>query len=116
MHSDDVAAQFGFSGALVPGVAVFGHMTYPLVELLGEDWLSRYRAHVRLRKPAYDRDELVIQHTIDGDQHTVLCHARGELLSRAAVLAVGRRGPGTDQPGWAGDGTSRDPLGQRRCR
>ena len=99
MHSDDVAAQFGFSGALVPGVAVFGHMTHPLVELLGEDWLSRYRAHVRLRKPAYDRDELVIRHTIDGDQHTVLCHARGELLAELQSSPWDAEDPAPIEPG-----------------
>jgi len=81
IHSDDVAAGFGFAGALVPGVAVFGHMTYPLVATLGEDWLCRYQANVRLRLPAYDGDELVIRHTTSGDQHTVLCHARGVLLA-----------------------------------
>lgn len=81
IHSDDVAAGFGFAGALVPGVAVFGHMTYPLVASLGEEWLSRYRANVRLRLPAYDGDELVIRHTTSGDQHTVLCHARDVLLA-----------------------------------
>ena len=83
IHSDDVAAGFGFAGGLVPGVAVFGHMTYPLVASLGEDWLCRYRANVRLRLPAYDGDELVIRHTTSGDQHTVLCHAR-RALSRGA--------------------------------
>ena len=81
IHSDDVAAQFGFGGALVPGVAVFGHMTYPLVATLGEDWLSRYQANVRLRQPAYDGDELVIRHSTSGEQHTVLCHARDQLLA-----------------------------------
>ena len=83
IHSDDVAAGFGFAGGLVPGVAVFGHMTYPLVAMLGEDWLCRYQANVRLRLPAYDGDELVIRHTRSGDQHTVLCQAR-RALSRGA--------------------------------
>lgn len=81
IHSDGVAAQFGFSGALVPGVAVFGHMTYPLVEALGEEWLSGHQANVRLRKPAYHGDELVTRHTVSGEAHTVLCHARGELIA-----------------------------------
>ena len=81
IHSDDVAAGFGFAGGLVPGVAVFGHMTYPLVAELGEDWLCRYQANVRLRLPAYDGDELVIRHAASGDQHTVLCHARELLLA-----------------------------------
>ena len=40
IHSDDVARAYGFTGALVPGVAVFGHMTYPLTRDLGLDWLE----------------------------------------------------------------------------
>ena len=90
IHSDDVAAGYGFAGALVPGVAVFGHMTYPLVERLGENWLTGYRTHVRLFKPAYDGDELDIAHAVAGDEHTVRCHARGVLLAelRSAPYAA----------------------------
>jgi len=40
IHSDEVAARFGFEGALVAGAAIFGHMTHPPVESLGTDWLS----------------------------------------------------------------------------
>ncbi len=35
MHSDDVAARYGFKGALVSGVNVFGYMTQPLVAQFG---------------------------------------------------------------------------------
>lgn len=110
IHSDDVAAGFGFAGGLVPGVAVFGHMTYPLVESLGEDWLCRYQANVRLRLPAYDGDELVIRHTTSGDQHTVLCHARELLLaelhtgpcepSDVAPIAPGAEAPERPEIHW----------------
>lgn len=106
IHSDDVAAGFGFAGALVPGVAVFGHMTYPLVASLGEDWLCRYRANVRLRLPAYDGDELVIRHTTSGDQHTVLCHARDVLL---AELHTSPRQPADVAPIPAGAEVSERP-------
>ena len=81
IHSDEVAERFGFTGALVPGVAVFGHMTYQLVEALGDAWLSGYTAYVRLHKPAYHGDELTTRHSVSGDQHTVFCHARDELLA-----------------------------------
>jgi len=60
MHSDVEAQQYGFSGALVPGVAVFGHMTYPLVKQLGESWLNDYWTSIRLAKPAYHNDHLTI--------------------------------------------------------
>ena len=81
IHGDDVAAQYGFAGGLVPGVAVFGHMTVPLVEALGEAWLTSHRAYVRLHKPAYDGEALDIEHGVDGNEHVVRCRARGVLLA-----------------------------------
>ena len=81
IHSDEVAAQFGFAGALVPGAAVFGHMTRPLVDAVGTDWLANWTADVRFLKPAYHGDVLIIRHEVVGSEHTVGCHARGVLLA-----------------------------------
>ena len=81
IHSDEVAAQFGFEGALVPGAAVFGHMTRPLLDVLGIDWLRNWQAEVRLLKPAYDGDALSIRHEAAGAEHTVRCYARDLLLA-----------------------------------
>ncbi len=61
MHSDDIARQFGFKGALVPGVTVFAHMTRPLVERFGEQWLARGIADIVLFKPAYEGDLLTVR-------------------------------------------------------
>lgn len=63
IHSDEIARKYGFRGALVPGVAVYGHLTRPLVESLGEGWLERSVSDVRFLKPAYDGDRLSIQLT-----------------------------------------------------
>lgn len=82
IHSDEVASRFGFDGALVPGAAVFGHMTHPLVEALGPDWLSGWQVSVRFLKPAYDGDAMTVTHEIAGETHTVNCHARGILLAQ----------------------------------
>ena len=81
IHSDEVAAQFGFSGALVAGAAVFGHMTRPLVEALGTDWLANWTADVRFLKPTYHGDALTIRRSVAGSEHTVRCHARRVLLA-----------------------------------
>lgn len=82
MHSDAIAQQHGFRGALVPGVAVFGHLTHPLVERFGEQWLRSSVSDVRLFKPAYDGDELEITWQEDADGHHLRCHnARAELLA-----------------------------------
>ena len=81
IHSDVVAAQFGFEGALVPGAAVFGYMTHPLVDTLGPDWLSGWQVSVRFAKPAYDGDSLDVSHHVESDTHTVQCRARDILLA-----------------------------------
>ena len=117
IHSDDVAAQFGFAGALVAGAAVFGHMTRPLVEALGTDWLSNWAVDVRFLKPAYHGDALTIRHAVAGSEHTVRCHARGVLLAEL-TSTPGKRRVGTHRHRCrCGDRrTARDPLGQRGGR
>ena len=82
IHSDDIAKKFGFKGALVPGVAVYGHLTHPLVASFGDAWLSHSINTLRLLKPAYDGDRLTLSISEAQDQHTVECHnADGELLA-----------------------------------
>lgn len=104
IHSDDVAARFGFEGALVAGAAVFGHMAYPLVQALGTAWMDSYRADVRLIKPAYHGDLLSIRHT-PGETHTVRCYARGGVLLAelrtapdASTAALGQMPAGDPKP------------------
>lgn len=60
IHSDEIARKYGFKGALVPGVAVWGHLTHPLAERFGEQWLSRSLSETRFFKPAYHGDRLII--------------------------------------------------------
>ena len=61
IHSDDIARRYGFTGALVSGVSVFGYLTHPLVAELGIDWFSNTEAEVRFLKPAYENDVLDIR-------------------------------------------------------
>jgi acyl dehydratase len=82
IHSDEIAKKFGFKGALVPGVAVYGYLTHPLVTQFGDAWLSQSVCDLRLLKPAYDGDRLALSLSVNDDQHTVHCHNDdGELLA-----------------------------------
>jgi len=87
IHSDDIARMYGFTGALVPGVAVFGHMTYPLTVELGVGWLGHSRIALRLLKPAYHGDRLSIPLTRTGDdQYLIECYnAANVLLAQLTV-------------------------------
>jgi acyl dehydratase len=83
IHSDDIARRYGFRGALVAGVAVYGHLTYPLVQRFGTRWLERSVGNVRFLKPAYDGDTLSIAlEPQDGDELRATCtNAEGTLLA-----------------------------------
>jgi len=80
IHSDEIAQKFGFEGALVPGVAVFGYMTHPLVQKLGEAWLNGSESSVRFLKPAYDQRSLTITTDTDNGSHFVRCRDDGDVL------------------------------------
>ncbi|HCA36970.1 MAG TPA: hypothetical protein DEP13_10100, partial [Gammaproteobacteria bacterium] len=53
IHSDDVAQRYGFTGALVSGVNIFGYLTQPLVRHYGAAFLERGMMDVLFLKPAY---------------------------------------------------------------
>ena len=92
MHSDEVARRYGFRGALVPGVTVFGHMTRPVLEHWGEAWLARGRAEVSFARPAYEGELLTVAATSAGDAALDLTCANeaGEELARlrAGIVAT----------------------------
>ena len=73
IHSDDIAQKYGFSGALVPGVAIYGHLTYPLVEEFGQLWLDQACNQVRLFKPTYHGDILTFTYIDGPEKQTVNC-------------------------------------------
>ena len=83
IHSDEIAKKYGFRGALVPGVAVYGHLTHPLVEKFGESWLKSSTDRLRLLKPAYHEDRLLLTLAQDSDgTQAVRCFNQdGELLA-----------------------------------
>src|SRR5262249_7224212 len=50
--------QYGFRGALVPGVTVYAYLSHPLAEAFGAAWLERGTANVRFLKPIHDGEEV----------------------------------------------------------
>ncbi len=60
IHSSEVAKQFGFAGALVGGVTVWGWATPTIIEALGEGWLDHGWAEFSFRQPAYPGDRLTV--------------------------------------------------------
>ena len=94
IHSDDIAKKYGFRGGLVPGVTVFGHMTYPLVSAFGERWLSKAVGEVRLLKPAYEGEQLTIDTQVEDDGYLVTArNDSGDLLARMTARIAERATP-----------------------
>jgi len=93
IHDDDVAQQFGFTGALVPGVELFARITTPLVAAWGQEWLSGGRVDVRFRRPVYDGEELLVE--VD-DGRLTATGPEGE------VRCVGSAGRRADSPDLTG--------------
>ena len=94
IHDDDVAQQFGFSGALVPGVELFAYLTHPFVDAWGPGFFHGGRLEARFRRPVYDGEDVVAAADPEdsGAFATSLTGPDGE------VRAVGRA--------WPADGTT----------
>jgi len=61
IHSDEVARNYGFTGGLVPGIAIYAYMTHPVVERLGLDWLQGGTISAKFIKPVYTGDMVRVQ-------------------------------------------------------
>ncbi len=87
IHSDDIAQRLGFTGALVPGVAVYGYM---MRAAANASYLADSTASVRFLKPAYHGDWLEISESDSG------CTCRNGQGTVLATLDV-RDGAGPEQ-------------------
>jgi acyl dehydratase len=100
IHDDAVARQYGFTGALVPGVTVCAYLTHSLVEAFGAAWLERGTASVKLVKPVFEGDEVLVSGRVT-DQGaegvsfalTVSTAASGDCAVGTASLPVSRPAP-----------------------
>jgi acyl dehydratase len=64
IHSDEIAAPYGFAGALVPGVGLYAYMARPAVDALGREWLERGAMSGKFIKPVYDGELVQARATI----------------------------------------------------
>lgn len=88
IHSTAVAAEYGFRGALVGGVTVYGWTVPPIVAVLGERWLADGWVDVSFRRPVYPGDEVraTVAEDGEGGHDLVLARADGD---RCLVGKVG---------------------------
>ena len=85
IHDDAVASRFGFSGALVPGTAVFGYMAHQPVARWGRDWLTRGTADCRFGHPVYQGATTTVSAHSADDVLALQVHSQGQLCGLYAV-------------------------------
>lgn len=98
IHSDEIARKFGFRGALVPGVAVYGHLAHLPVREFAETWLAHSVDNLRLIKPAYHDEQIDLSMTSADDLHTVTCHDRDGLLLANLTTSMPAQLPAPENP------------------
>ncbi len=89
IHSDEMAARFGFKGALVPGVTVFGLTSIALTKQFGPGWLEGNTVHTRFIKPAYHNEELDVFLTSSGSTSEARCTNKDATLLCTLQLQQG---------------------------
>jgi hypothetical protein len=90
IHDDEIAAQYGFRGGLVPGVTVYGYMTVPLVDYAPE-WLEHGSMKVRFLEPFYEGGAVVVQAEIADDGSVRIAAEReGGGVCATAVASTAR--------------------------
>ncbi len=98
IHSDLVAKQFGFEGALVGGVNVYAYMTHLPVSHYGVAWLERGRGECRFHKPVYDGRETRCNAQVQADGSLKMKVAMGDVscATGRAQLGAGEAPPALD--------------------
>lgn len=87
IHSDEIAQRYGFGGALVSGVNVFGYLTQPLVRSYGEEFLNSGMMDVLFLKPAYQDDLLSISSENLGQESSQRSHLTSIFNESGMLLA-----------------------------
>jgi acyl dehydratase len=87
IHEDSVARDFGFRGALVPGVTLYAWMTHPVVALLGLDWLASGTFAARFAKPVYFGEPMTVHASVTAlEEDAVTIEAR--VVNAAGVVCA----------------------------
>jgi acyl dehydratase len=101
IHSDDVARDYGFAGGLVPGIAVYGYMTHPMVRRFGDRWLNSGYMNSKFVKPVYNGDKIRIesQRTEKGENaFEIKVFNAGNSLCAVGLAGIAAEGDTPPQP------------------
>jgi len=89
IHDDSAARDYGYRGALVPGIILYGYMTDVVARSWGLDWVARGTMRSHSRRPVYEGERLTIHAAPareDADGLSVEAEIRN---AEGAVVATG---------------------------
>jgi acyl dehydratase len=95
IHDDAVAQQYGFRGGLVPGVTVYGYLTWLPASAWGRDWLESGGMSIRLARPVYAGDTVTVTSEAD-DGGCLAVTATNQLGEACATGLAWRAGAAPD--------------------
>jgi acyl dehydratase len=102
IHDDAVARQYGFKGGLVPGVTVYGFLTWAPVSTWGMAWLEAGAMSARFVKPVYDGDDVDVRvEQIDDSHIDVSAVSWGEVCATGAAWMPDEAAPAAGVGGRA---------------
>jgi acyl dehydratase len=93
IHDDSVARQFGFSGALVPGVDVYAYACHLIVRRFGRAWLDRGRAECRFLKPVYHGSMVRVSALPEDRRLALKVESQGEICAVGSADLAGTPAP-----------------------
>jgi hypothetical protein len=93
IHDDSMAQKFGYTGALVPGIAVYAYMTHPVAERWGLGWLARGTMEVKNLRPAYDGETLTVACKFDGDRAEITATNKDGKVCAAGTATLPAKAP-----------------------
>jgi acyl dehydratase len=97
IHDDDVARQFGFTGALVPGVEVYAYACHLPVEVWGREWLQRGAMESRFAKPVYDTRPVQVTAEAQGEVLAIRVEMAGMICANATARLAEPAAPTLEQ-------------------
>lgn len=97
IHDDAVAAKLGFTGGLVPGVALYAYMTVPMARDFGADWIARGAMTGKFIKPIYDGEAAKVSARVESENPLrvvlELTNPAGELCAVGSASMPEKRAP-----------------------
>jgi acyl dehydratase len=94
IHDNQVAAEYGFSGGLVPGVTIYGYMASAVIQHFGEEWLAHGAMDVRFFQPFYEGEQVAVSIT-DEESGRIKIEAASRASATAWLLDAA---PSADYP------------------